>query len=98
MKQEPEQRGSVGASPMTAQPTSHLDQRICPGCGRRCGVHACRRCLWTADPGRIPTVREVLSGAADGAHCHGVDLGRYVRAVLAAVRAADAGEQQIVTP
>ena len=70
--------------------TIPLDKRICPGCGRRPRrVYSCAHCRWTADPGKIPTVREVLDGAADGAHFHGVDLGRYVRAVLRAVRAAE---------
>ena len=60
-----------------------LDKRICPGCGRRPRrVHACARCGWTADPGRIPTVRELLDGAADGFIADGVDLGRFVRALL----------------
>ena len=45
-----------------------LDQRICPGCGLRPRrVHACAHCGWTADPGKIPTVRELLDGYADGA-------------------------------
>lgn len=60
-----------------------LDQRICPGCGRRPRrVHACAHCGWTADPGKIPTVREMLDGTADGYRADGVDIGRFVRALL----------------
>jgi hypothetical protein len=62
---------------------STLDKRICPGCGRRPRrVHACAHCQWTADPGKIPTVRELLDGTADGYCADGVDLGRFARALL----------------
>jgi hypothetical protein len=60
---------------------STLDQRICPGCGRRPRrVHACAHCQWTADPSKIPTVRELLDGTADGYCADGDTKGHRVRA------------------
>ena len=68
--------------------TTTLDKRICPGCGRRCGVHSCRRCDFASNT-PIPTTRELLDAGTDYRECSGVDLGAFARSLVRDVRAAD---------
>lgn len=69
--------------------TTPLDKRICPGCGRRCGVHSCRHCDFSSNT-PIPTTRELLDASTDYRECSGVDLGAFARAIVRDVRAAEA--------